>query len=290
MATVINNRPAAPNVILNNDTGTALVQYELTVIGNLVVIADEAIANGAEGSFYNVEGATIQISDFVVGEDTFATENAVVYFDPATGDFSDTDTLTYYPIGIVKTIKNANSVVEVLIQRETELRSVTTAYIAADAVVTAAYIAADTVVTNAYIAADTAQQNLSGKPFFQTATLTAAAASTNVDILTDVQVGSGTVVITSFLLNVNGATAWTDSTGTVVTIQDKAGSPVLGISAAKAQLTGNAILDLLSTGITLSDPVSDGIGFTATNGIDIVADSDFDAGSDIIVTVAGYII
>lgn len=121
MAIVYNNRQAADSVPLNNSTGADLVQFELTVIGGLVLIADEAITDGEVGSFYSKDGATIQISDFVTGEDTFATVNAVVYFDPATGDFSDTSDATYYPIGIVKTIKNSGGVVEVLTQRHTEV-------------------------------------------------------------------------------------------------------------------------------------------------------------------------
>lgn len=121
MATVYNNRLAAPNVNLNNSTGAALVQYELTVIGGLVLIADEAIADGVVGSFYSEDGATCQISEFVAGELTFGTVNAPVFFDPATGDFSDTSTIGYYPVGIVKTIKNSAGVVEVLLQRHTTI-------------------------------------------------------------------------------------------------------------------------------------------------------------------------
>lgn len=150
----------------------------------------------------------------------------------------------------------------------------------------------DNITTNA--AAIALQKSESGIPFYKAVTLTSAAANTNVDILTSAEViamkSGGVVVVTSLLLKVNGATAWTDSTGTVVTIQDKAGSPVLGASYAKAQLTGNAILNLTDTGLTLSAPISTGVGFTADKGIDIVADSDFDAGSDIVVSISGYVI
>ena len=146
MATVYIQKEGLEHVTLKNDTGADLAQYELTVIGGLVVVADEAIASNAEGSFHIAENIIAQVSDLEAGEDTFATLNAPVYFNPATGDFSDTDTLTYYKVGVVTTVKNANGVVLVLLQRKTSLRSVETAYIAADAVVTSAYEAADAIL------------------------------------------------------------------------------------------------------------------------------------------------
>ena len=118
---------------------------------------------------------------------------------------------------------------------------------------------------------------------------TAATAGTAVHILTDAEVGSKKAYVTGAILKVDGATAWTDSTGTVVTVQDTNGSPVVGLTYAKAQLTGNAVLVLGSTGVTIGDAVSDGSGFTAAKGLDIIADSNFDAGSDIKVTVFGFI-
>ena len=270
MATVYIQKEEVDHINLINNTGADLAQYELTVIGGLVVIADEAITDGSRGSFHCEENLLIQIEDFVAGENTFGTADADVFWDPSSGDFSDTSTATYYKVGIVHTVKNSNGVVLVSLNRETDL---------VGAVATIAGALDDAVIA------------LAGKPFFQTATLTSAAAATPVDILTDAQVGAtGTVVITGFLLNVNGGTAWTDTTGTVVTVQDTAGTPVVGITAAKAQLTANAILGQLSTGITLGDAIIDGTGFTAGKGLQIVADSDFDAGSDIIVSVSGYVI
>jgi hypothetical protein len=284
MATVYIQQEDVDHVRLNNNTGSALVQYEFTVIGGLALVADEAIASSSVGSFHYQDGLTLQIEDFVAGEGTFGTVDAAVYWDPSSGNFSDTSTSTYYQVGIVKTIKNSNGVVEMVKFKNVSLVGTV------ESDITALETAVNTTIPAAYTAADTAQLALAGKPFFKVATLTSAAAATPVDILTDVQVDTGTVFITDFLLNVNGGTAWTDTTGTVVTVQDTNGTPVVGITAAKAQLTGNAILDLLSTGITLGDAIIDGTGFTATKGLQIVADSDFDAGSDIIVTVSGYVI
>lgn len=129
---------------------------------------------------------------------------------------------------------------------------------------------------------------LSGVPFFMVKTLTAASAATPVAILTDVQVGAGKkVYIDNVLLNVAGGTAWTDATATIVTIQDTAA--VVGATYAKAQLTGNAIICLIQAGITLAAPVLTGVGFTTAKGISIVGNGNFAAGSNIIVTVTGFI-
>ena len=118
MATVYIEKESVDHVVLTNDTGAALAQYELTVIGGLVCIADEAIASGATGSFHVEAGMIIQVADLVASEDTFGTANAPVYFDPSSGDFSDTATEGYYKIGIVHTVKDSNGVVKVSILRE----------------------------------------------------------------------------------------------------------------------------------------------------------------------------
>ena len=268
MGTVYIQKERVDHVVLNNNTGADLVQYEFTVIGGLCLVADEAIANGATGSFHLEDNLILQTSDLVVGQDTFATVNQDVYWKPTTGEFSDTEDDTYYKVGILKTIKNLKGVIWFVKDRDTVLDAALDAYIAADAALIA----------------------LGGRHFHKTVTLTSAAAATPVNILTDVEVGTGVAYIDTFLLNVNGATAWTDSTGTIVTVQDTNGTPIVGITAAKAQLTGNALLDFLETGITVGDAIKDGTGFTATKGLDIVADSDFDAGDDIIITISGVVV
>jgi len=118
MATVYIQKEDVDHVNLNNNTGADLAQYELTVIGGLVLIADEAITNGSVGSFHCEENLVIQIDDFVTSEDTFGTVDAPVYWKASSGEFSDTATDGYYKIGIVKTVKNGNGVVEVLLNRE----------------------------------------------------------------------------------------------------------------------------------------------------------------------------
>lgn len=151
--------------------------------------------------------------------------------------------------------------------------------------VAAAQSTADTAAANALKALN------AGKPFMAVATLTSAAAATPVSIVAAADVGAAEkIYISGFRLNVNGATAWTDSTATVVKIQDTATVPVVGISIAKAGLTGNVIIDTFANGSsTVSNEILRNTGFTAAKGLNIVADANFAAGSDIYVTVYGYI-
>ena len=118
MSTVYIQKESVNHIILNNDTGSDLVQYEMTVIGGLSLIADEAIANGATGSFHVETGICFQTDDFEAGEDTFATVNQDVFWNPATGDFSDTETAGYYKIGVLKEIKNSSGVILVTKNRQ----------------------------------------------------------------------------------------------------------------------------------------------------------------------------
>ena len=264
MATVYIEKEKCDHVRIKNDTGAELAQYEFAVVGPFAAVADEVIASGAVGSFHVEEGIQVQSSNLTDTEDTFATIGQKVYFDTATGKFSDTLTVDYYLVGHLLTVKDSDGVI--LFEKERYA-----------VVVTASLVALITAVTE-----------LSGKPFRKVATLTSVAAATPVDILTAAEVGAGkTAYITSFLAKVNGVVAW-EGDGTIVTIQDD--SDVVGITLAKAQLTSQALLDLLETGVTLGTAVSLGTGFTAANGLVILADGAFaTGGSDIVVTLTGYI-
>ncbi len=129
-----------------------------------------------------------------------------------------------------------------------------------------------------------------GVPFRKTVTLTAALGTTPVDIIAAAAVGTGKkVFITDFLVNVNGAVAWSGD-GNNVVIRDKAGSPVAGITIAKAGLTNAALIGKhTSSNVTLGNAVKQGEGFTEEKGIEVVADGAFSAGSDLIITVVGFI-
>lgn len=126
-----------------------------------------------------------------------------------------------------------------------------------------------------------------GTPFRVTAQLTSAAAGTPVVLVPEASVGATQkVYVASAVLNVGGATAWTDATATKVVLQDTAASPVAGATWLKALLTGNAVLglDKASTpGAALAN------GFTLDKGLAIAGDANFGAGSTITITVTGFI-
>jgi hypothetical protein len=204
---------------------------------------------------------------FVTGEAVFATANLPVYWKSTTGEFSNAATVGYYKVGYSKA-PIASGVLDVnFIQ---------------PSIVASEISELEAVVTNI--------TELSGRPFRKTVVLTSAASATPVEIIADAEVtGTQKVYITDLLMYVSSTVAWTDSTGTVVTVQDTNSSAVVAATAAKAQLTSEALLGKLSTGITLGDAIKKGSGLTAAKGIVVVADSDFDAGSDLYVTVTGYI-
>lgn len=127
-----------------------------------------------------------------------------------------------------------------------------------------------------------------GVPFRATVRLTSALAGTAVHIVPVADVAdTEQVFVLGHLLNVNGAAAWTDSTATVVKLQDTDDAPA--ITFPKAILTGNALIPLGASGPTVDNVILRGIGLTAGAGLDLVADGNFAAGSDIYATVWGFI-
>ncbi len=268
-AIVFIEKESVEHVRIANTTGADMAQYEFGVVGPFAAIADEAVVDGVVGPFHVEQGLIVQAKDLTTSEDTFATIGQTVYWNAATNKFSDTLTVGYYAVGNLITAKNSDGVIWFEKRRY------------------ASVVPASTVDLEAAIVAATA---LSGRPFLKTVTLTAAAAATPVDILTDANVGSGKkAYITHLLVTVGGATAWTDDTATIVTIQDKNGTAVVGATLAKAQLTNAAILGMLSAGVTLGNAIKLGTGFTTAKGLVVVADANFAAGSNLAVTVAGYI-
>jgi hypothetical protein len=137
---------------------------------------------------------------------------------------------------------------------------------------------------------NTGEASVPVSPQLFTATLTAAAAATPVPVIPAASVGAGKkIYVTDVILTVNGATAWTDVTATVVNLQDTADTPVVLSTYAKAGLTGNATLGTLGSNITPGTPLRTGVGLTTAKGLDIAADANFAAGSNIIVTVVAFI-
>lgn len=127
-----------------------------------------------------------------------------------------------------------------------------------------------------------------GTAFRAVVSLAALTAGTAVHVVPVADVGASQRVYPLGIIgNVNGATAWTDSTATLVKLQDTAG--VSGIAFPKAILTGNAVLTLGSAGITIGDQILTGAGFALGTGLDLVADANFSAGSPLYLTIWGYI-
>ncbi len=129
------------------------------------------------------------------------------------------------------------------------------------------------------------------KPFFVRQTLTSAAAATPVNVLPSSAVPDGKAAyLTGGIIAVSGATAWTDVTGTLVKVQSTAGTPLVLASAAKALLTGNSATFLTTqANLTLAVELVRGEGAGNSQGLDFVADANFAAGSDIIVSLWGVI-
>lgn len=257
------------HVRIKNGSGADMAQYEFGVVGPFAAVADEAVASNAVGPYHVEQGLVIQADELTEAEDTFATVGQNVYWNATTRKFSDTLTEGYYHVGNLLTVKDANGVIRFEKRRY------------------ASVVPASLVDIQAEV---TAAKALAGIPFHSVVALTAAAADTPVEILAAADVGAGkSAYITEILVNVGGSTAWTDSTATIVTIQDTNTSAVVGATLAKAQLTANASLGLLSAGVTLGAAIKSGTGFTAAKGLVVVADAVFAAGSTLAVTVAGFV-
>jgi hypothetical protein len=123
MGSVYIQKEKADHVRLNNSTGADLAQYEFTVINGMCLIADEAIVSGEIGSFHNADNLLLQTSNLLSGSDTFDTVNNPVYWDPATGDFSDTSAAADYLVGTLQTVKTTEGVILVLVNRNADLIS-----------------------------------------------------------------------------------------------------------------------------------------------------------------------
>jgi len=149
---------------------------------------------------------------------------------------------------------------------------------------------ADSAVTTAKIAdANVTPGKLSEIPFQRVGKITAAGAATPVILLADTDVPAGKkAYVDGVLIAINGATPWTDATGTKLSLVDNNGSPVSVLDVAKANLIANAIINMASTGVTLGANIITGVGLTAGKGISVKGDHSF-AGSDIYVTIRGVI-
>ncbi len=266
MATIYTEYESGNGTRLQNMSGADVIENQFVVMGGKCLKATEAIASLAVGGFEKLAGKIVQADALVAGENTWATGELPVYWKPSTKEFSNNATIGYYLVGYTTKAKTGASIT----------------FNVVDPVI----IASDVATLQGIVEGITAK---SGVWFKRTATLTSAAAGTAVHVLTDADVGSKTAYIMGAILKVDGSTAWTDSTGTIVKIQDTADTPVVGLTYGKAELKGNAVLVLGSTGVTIGDAVAEGTGFTAAKGLDIIADANFAAGDNIKITVFGYL-
>jgi hypothetical protein len=126
--------------------------------------------------------------------------------------------------------------------------------------------------------------------FIRTAILKSDAADVAVELLGNDQVGEGKkAYITDIIVKVNGGTAWSGGSFTKLLIQDKNSSPVNFAEIAVAGLTANAVIVKPDGNLTLANAIALALGGTAWKGVEIVGDDAAGAGSDLHVTVTGYI-
>jgi len=250
---------------LRNTSGAEVVAGEFCIIGGFAAIAQETIAAIAWGNFLTGSGALVQSAELTASEDTFGTPGQYVYWNNTDKSFSDAVTVGYYKVGQLNTAK-AGGVIAFNKFEKAEI------------------VASDVATIQAIVEANAA---LGGRSFMKKAVLTSADAATPVHLLTDAEVGAGKkAYVSKVYLSVNGAVDW--GTTATVTLQDTAGSPVVGLTAAVAGLTGNAMIDEGDTNVTLAAPIADGAGFTAAKGLDIAGNAN-GTGSDLLVTVFGCI-
>lgn len=257
--TVFIEKEKCDHVRIKNETGADIDQYQFAIVGPYAAVADEDIADDAVGSFHVEEGIQIQTTDLHATQNTFATVGNPVYWDPATSKFSDTLTATYYLVGYLLQAKNSDGVIVFEKARYAKL------------------VPAD--LTDIQEQVDAITED-SGIPFIKTATLASAAAATPVTV---VEVPAGKkAVVTQVIATVSGTTAW--STTTKVSLQDTANTPVVGAEFAASDMISKATLTLADA--TVKAALA---GFTVAKDLVIVGDAN-GTGSDLIVTVIGYIV
>lgn len=81
-----------------NDTGADVAKGDVVILGPLVCIADEDIANGERGSL-NCGDGDIVVTAQIAGGSVFATIGQEVWYDPATGLVQDTSANNLYGLG-----------------------------------------------------------------------------------------------------------------------------------------------------------------------------------------------
>ena len=293
-------REVGDQATVTNNLGRKAIYGEIVLLDGMygIVMDPDGIANDATGRIYVLQPDTL-ISTAQINKTSTFTAGSAIYFkaggNSAAGTLEDSDADGAVAIGTIESAGGESGAQTYVVFRpysqvvnyggyDTRLTAVetVTATLAEDCGGYDTRLTAVEAVTDA-LAEDP------GIPFRKTVKLTSAEATTPVVIIADDDVGDGKCVyINSLYANVNGNDQWAGD-GAVVTVQDTATTPVAAITFAKAQLLANAQLMFGSTGVTLGDGIKDGTGMTEAKGITIVADGAFASGSDLIVTITGFI-
>jgi hypothetical protein len=109
--TVYIQKENVDHIVITNDTGADMNQYDFDIVGGWCAVADAAIASTAAGSYHVEEGIQLQTTDLETGADTFGTDNQAVYFNATTKEFSDTLTDNYYHVGYLIKTKDSGGMI-----------------------------------------------------------------------------------------------------------------------------------------------------------------------------------
>lgn len=123
--------------------------------------------------------------------------------------------------------------------------------------------------------------------FYETVTLTSAAAATAVNIVPDARVGTGRKAYPmGYVSRVDGATNW--ATTASIKIQDTSAVDFFTITVNAATTNGNIETVPGMSNIAMDDAFAEGAGGTSGKGIQVVGNAN-GTGSDMKVTVWGII-
>ena len=273
-------REVGEQVTVTNDLGRTALYGEIVLLDGMygIVMEHDGIANAATGRIYVLQPDTL-ISTAQINTASTFTAGAAIYFkagdSSAAGTLEDSAGVSAVAIGTIESAKGTTGA-----QTSVSFRPYSQVV---------DYDGYDDRL-NAVEAVTTGLAKDPGIPFRKTVTLTSAAATAPVSIIADAAVGTGKCVyITGFYANVDGNEAWVGDDGNSVIVRDRASSPVSAITLPDSILIDSAQLMFGSTGVVLGDGIKDGTGMTPAEGIEIVGDGAFTAGSDLIVTITGFI-
>lgn len=109
------------HIVIQNNSGADFSQGDFVVAGNTggasgqevwCGVCDRDIADGESGTINVEEGILIQADSLKALEDTFATYGQNVFYDAATGEFSDTSTAGYFKVGLLWAVKSTDGVIK----------------------------------------------------------------------------------------------------------------------------------------------------------------------------------